>query len=202
LVDVGTSLAVLPEVRSLQTGRGFTGGVHLGTGEGDGRSGWGVALADALLYALAHPTGPDRRHVVIAFTDGHSSASVLDMDAIPAIASRSDAVLHAVLWATPQEGGNSGGINIVTRPPPSRAWQASYRALDEAVQRTGGTLQRAHNAPEALSEILTNFRSSYVLRYTPAQAPKPGWHEIRVKLTRPGSFNIRGRRGYEVGNPR
>ena len=64
------------------------------------------------------------------------------------------------------------------------------------MSRTGGTLQRVRNADEGLAEILTNFRSSYVLRYTPIEAPKPGWHEIKVKVTRPGSYNIRARRGY------
>ena len=198
-VDTGTSLAVLPEVRDLQTGRGFTGGLSLRRPEQtDLGGGWGIALADALLYALAHPTNLDRRHVIIAFTDGHNSASVLDMDTLPAIASRSDAVLHAVLWARPGDGGNSGGINFVGPPPSSRAWEASLRALEETVRRTGGTVQPARNASEALAEILTNFRSSYVLRYTPASTPKPGWHEIKVTVKRPGSFNIRARRGYEV----
>lgn len=162
--------------------------------------GLGVALADALFYALALPTPPDRRHVVIAFTDGHSSASVLEMDRLPALASRSDAVLHAVVWARPEDGGNSGGINISPPPGPNRSdWRASFQKLDETVVRTGGTLQRLRNANEALAQILTNFRSSYVLRYTPAEAPKPGWHEIKVKVTRPGSYTVRARRGYEVG---
>ena len=191
-VDRTASVAAAPGVMALQ---------WLGVGT-NSNHGFGVALADALFYALALPTGPDRRHVVIAFTDGHSTASVLDMDMLPRLASRSDAVLHAVLWAVPSEGGNSGGINISPPPAsPRRDWEASFRKLDETVQRTGGTLQRSANASEALTEILANFRNSYVLRYTPAETPKPGWHELKVTVKRPGAFSIRARRGYEVGNP-
>ena len=188
-VDPGTSVAAAPGIMALQ---GLAPRIT-------SNHGFGVALADALFYALALPTNPERRHVVIAFTDGHSTASVLDMEMLPRLAARSDAVLHAVLWAVPSDGGNSGGINI--HPPPTgprREWEASFRKLDETVEQTGGTLQRTRNASEALTEILANFRSSYVLRYTPASAPKPGWHEIKVTVKRPGSFNIRARRGYEV----
>jgi hypothetical protein len=188
-VDPGASVAAAPGVMDLQ---------WLGA-KGNSNHGFGVALADALFYALALPTPPDRRHVVIAFTDGHSTASVLDMAMLPSLASRSDAVLHAVLWAVPSDGGNSGGINISPPPrSPQPDWEASFRKLDETVQRTGGTLQRTRNASEALTEILASFRSSYVLRYTPAEAPRPGWHEVKVTVKRPGSFNVRARRGYEV----
>jgi hypothetical protein len=207
LLDANASLAIVPEVRDLQTGVGFAGGFRSGGTDGTRglqTYGFGVPLADALFYALAWPSGADRRHVIAAFTDGHNTiASVLDMEMLPRIAARSDAVLHAVLWAAPGEGGSSGGLwRSGPVPRIDRAWEASFRALDETVQRTGGTLQRTHNAVEALTEIITNFRSSYVLRYTPPEAPKPGWHEIRVKMTRPGSFNIRARRGYEVGSSR
>ena len=203
LLDVTASLAIVREVRDLQTGVGFAGGFRIGGTvgtRGPRTFGFGVPLADALFYALAWPSAADRRHVIVAFTDGHNTiASVLDMEVMPRIAARSDAVLHAVLWAAPGEGGSSGGLWRSGTPPRiDRAWEASFRALDETVQMSGGTLQRAHNAEDALTEILTNFRSSYVLRYTSAEAPTPGWHEIKVRVTRPGSFNIRARRGYEV----
>ena len=69
------------------------------------------------------------------------------------------------------------------------------------MQRTGGTLQRTRNADEALAEIIADFRSSYVLRYTPRQVPAPGWHEIKVSVKRPGGFSVRARKGYEAGRP-
>ena len=211
LVGQGHNLAADPVVNELRSGVGIPGrSVVIKQGDSafevplyQERRGWGVALADALFYALAWPIAAERRHVVIAFTDGWDTASAMEMDTLPRIAGRSDAVLHAVLWATPPEGGSGGGLALSGPPSPSfqRTWEQSYRALDQTVQRTGGTLQRTQNATQALAEIISDFRTSYVLRYTPRTVPAPGWHEIKVSVKRPGSFSIRARKGYEAGQP-
>jgi len=199
LVGQDHSLAADPEVRELQSGVGISGGFKVPLNQE--RSGWGVALSDALFYALARPIAADRRHLVIAFTDGWDTASALEMDTLPRIAGRSDAVLHAVLWATPQEGGSGGGLwQSGLSPSARRMWEQSYRSLDQSVQRTGGTLQRTQREADALAGIISEFRSSYVLRYTPREVPAPGWHEIKVSVKRPGS-SVRARKGYEAGPP-
>ena len=200
LVGPDYNLIADPAVKALQGGVGISGGFKVGPDPQRNGNG-GVALTDALFYSLAWPVDADPRHVVIAFTDGWDTASTLEMDELPGIAGRSDAVLHAVLWATPQEGGTGGGIWTSAQTPSTRRrWERSYRSLDQSVQRTGGTLQRTQNAARALAEVLADFRSSYVLRYTPRQVPTPGWHEIKVSLKRPGSFSIRARKGYEAGS--
>jgi VWFA-related protein len=202
LVDADYTLAADPAVKAIQSGVGIPGGFKVGLDPERSGSGSGVSLVDGLFYALAWPVSADRRHVVISFTDGHDTASALEVDTLSRIAGRSDAVLHAVLWATPQEGGTSGGVWMSGQTPSSRRmWEQSYRALDHSVQRTGGTLQRTRNADEALAEILSDFRSSYVLRYTPRQLPAPGWHEIKVGVKRPGGLSVRARKGYEAGPP-
>jgi hypothetical protein len=195
---VGTDYSVLTDA----TPEGWTGGFAFGNGfkmflSPGTKHGWGLALFDGLFYALAWPVDADRRHLVVAFTDGWDTGSTLEMETLPRLAAHSDAVLHAVFWATPADGPGSGGA--MSTPNPSREWQASYHAVDEAVQRTGGTLQRTSRASEALAAIIANFRSSYVLRYTPRGVPPAGWHELRVKVTRPGSFSVRARKGYEGG---
>jgi hypothetical protein len=58
-------------------------------------------------------------------------------------------------------------------------------------------LHRTNKAAEALAEIIADFRSSYILRYSPRGVETAGWHELGVKVTRPGSFKIRARKGYE-----
>lgn len=190
------SLLADPVVRTWS--RGDTrGGFGLTSG---GFSGWGVALADGVFYALAWPVEPTRRHLVVALTDGWDTASAIEMDMLPKFAARSDAVLHFVFWRSPgEDSGNAGGRNIVTssREPLTRRWQTSFNTMDAVVRQTGGTLQRAANAAEALRDIVADFRSSYVLRYTPAGVRPGGWHELKVKLTRPGSFTLRARKGYE-----
>ena len=198
LVTADYSLAADPVVRSWARGRAVGRGFSM---EG-GKSGWGVALADGLFYALTWPVEPERRHLIVAFTDGWDTASAIELPTLPKLAARSDAVLHAVFWRTPGEDDrNAGGRNIVTsnRTPLNHAWQASFNTMDAVVQTTGGRLHRARNASESLAEIVADFRSSYVLRYTARGVPLAGWHELKVKVTRPGSYSVRSRKGYEAG---
>jgi hypothetical protein len=161
---------------------------------------WGVALADGLFYALAWPVSPDRRHVVVAFSDGWDTASALEMETLPKLAAHSDAVLHFAFWRSPgEDSGPGGGINYLgdLHPVLVSRWRTSFEIMDDVVGRTGGRLHRTSNADETLTEIIADFRSSYLLRYTPRGVPLAGWHELKVKVTKPGSFTIRARKGYE-----
>jgi hypothetical protein len=118
------------------------------------------------------------------------------------LASHSDAVLHAVFWAAPGEDtGSGGGLNLIggIRRTETARWQESYDILGDVVRRSGGTLQRSAKAADALADIIADFRSSYILRYSPRGVAASGWHELGVRVSRPGSFKIRARKGYEGG---
>ena len=53
---------------------------------------------------------------------------------------------------------------------------------------------------DAFIRALEEFRSGYVLRYSPTPAPDMGWHQIRVSVTRPGNkYVVRTRSGYRAG---
>jgi hypothetical protein len=140
-----------------------------------------VSIVDALFYGLAWPVEADRRHLVVAFTDGVDLWSTLDLDMLPRLAAHSDAVLHVVHWGGP-------------------GWDANWEMLTDLAQRTGGAVHRMSDARRDLAAIVEDFRTSYVLRYRPRGVPAPGWHEIRVRVTRPGRYDIRARKGYEVRN--
>ena len=45
------------------------------------------------------------------------------------------------------------------------------------------------------------FRTGYVLAYTPKGVKREGWHEIRVEVKKPvpGKLEIRARKGYAGG---
>jgi hypothetical protein len=173
----------------------------------------GTSLNDALVFALMRPVDPDRGHLVVAFTGGLESWSTLGADLIPAIARRADAVLHAVVPGPPLPAlsvqGYDGLVSDVGHsigwccrgPSPRLAaeWRATYDAIDEAVRATGGSLHHISTGAETFQRILDEFRSSYVLRYTPRGVDRAGWHEVHVKVTRPGSFTVRSRKGYEGG---
>jgi VWFA-related protein len=175
--------------------------------------GIGSSLNDALVYALMRPVDPDRGHLVVAYTGGLESWSTLDAKWIPDIARRADAVLHAVVPGPPPTDRGRGqdsmrsesgtrGIGWVGPGVPSRVlaqWRATYGALDDAVRATGGSLHHVSTGADAFQRILDDFRSSYVLRYTPRGVDRGGWHEIGVKVTRSGSFTVRARKGYEGG---
>jgi hypothetical protein len=40
------------------------------------------------------------------------------------------------------------------------------------------------------------MRTGYLLRYVPRGVPAGGWHEVSVKVDRPGRFDVDHRRGY------
>lgn len=204
VVGADYSIATDPAARRLGHGIATATGVAFSSGEKDSRSGHGIALADGLFYALAWPVDAARRHLVVVFTDGWDTTSTIEMDRLPSLAGRSDAVLHAVLWVAPGEDTrNAGGVNWFGGPgmvaARTRRWQESFDILGSVVRRTGGTLQRSDKAPKAMAEIIADFRSSYVLRYSPRGVSPAGWHELGVKVTRPGSFKLRARKGYEGG---
>ena len=173
----------------------------------------GSSLNDALAFALMWPVDPDRRHLIIAYANGLESWSTLSAGMVPEIATRGDAVLHAVVPGPPPAALSGDGIDgfhsdvnrglrwCCTGVPPHLAaeWRATYDAIDDAVRRTGGSLHHISTGPEAFQRILDEFRSSYVLRYTPRGVEGAGWHEISVKVVRPGSFTVRARNGYERG---
>jgi hypothetical protein len=56
----------------------------------------------------------------------------------------------------------------------------------------------AGDAVGAFRRLFEDFRQSYVLRYTLAGVPSPGWHDITVRVVSKNSqrYTVRARRGY------
>jgi hypothetical protein len=162
----------------------------------------GVSVIDGLFYALAWPVEPDRRHLVIAFTDGWDRWSTLHAGRIPKLAERSDAVMHLALWASPY-GRADRAIFSLNNPGFAstsfqiREWEETFRPILTAAERTGGTSRPAGSGTQALEQILEDFRTSYVLRYSPRGVEAAGWHSLDVKIRKPGGYTIRARKGYE-----
>jgi len=145
-----------------------------------------TSMNDALFYALAWPVDLERRHLVVAFTDGYDTSSMLDDERLMTIASRSDAVLHTVLTGEQPQVAKT-------------IFDAGRKTLIEAAARTGGATHDLGDAVKSFKEVFDQFRTSYVLRYTLRGVKAEGWHDVTVKLTRPGAFTIRSRRGYFAG---
>jgi hypothetical protein len=73
--------------------------------------------------------------------------------------------------------------------------------LREAAEATGGrfrTETEQNPLTDAFKAALDEFRTGYVLWYTPAGVAPTGWHAIRVRA-RQARFTVRARNGYDAG---
>ena len=64
---------------------------------------------------------------------------------------------------------------------------------------TGGALtsiSRASNLASMFRRSLDDFRASYVLHFVPRGVDRRGTHTLTVRITRPGTFEVRARSGY------
>jgi VWFA-related protein len=152
------------------------------------RTGDLTSLLDAMLFALARAPRPDRRHLVLVLSDGYDNASLIGYRAIADLASRAESTLYVALVKV-------GGA------PANRPRELA--TLAEAAARTGGTFfpptDEARDIPAAFKQTLEAFRHGYVLYFTPANVPREGWHELTVRVTRPGTYDVRARQGYFGG---
>jgi VWFA-related protein len=169
------------------------------------------AVHEALATALMYQVEPDRRHLVVAFTDGLDNISALSVHTLQAIAKRTPAVLHLVIpsdnrgsWASVMELGRTDygdpfPVLLGTEGHPR------YRDMViDAAEITGGQehrvggLFRGESILGPLKQILSDYRRSYQLQYQPSGVARGGWHELKVEVTRRGRYNVRARRGYFV----
>lgn len=142
--------------------------------------GGGSAVFDALAVALASGGSPDRRQLIILFSDGLDTTSISSPEVLLAVARATTPTVSVVL-ATP------------ARVPSDRV----YTAL---AAETGGTvvsLLPGANLGNSLRSALGQFRASYVLTYVPTGVERAGTHTIDVRVNQPG-IDVRARRGYVV----
>ena len=150
---------------------------------------------DGLAASLLHRPGLDRRHLVVAMTDGLdyngavSSVRLLDMSA------RTEAVLFLVLL-------RSQGIRQQSyRPQPMMRGPdvLNFERLQASAERTGGGVQIPlldENIVNMFKKVFSDFRTSYVLRFAPSGPPVAGWHDLKVEVPSHPRATIRARRGY------
>jgi VWFA-related protein len=149
------------------------------------RQGETTALADAVVLALARARRPERRHLVFVFTDGYDTSSVLGYGALPDLASRTDSLVHIALV-------RPSGADSPTA--------AALAALSATASRTGGSLyppsENDAGLVAAFQRAIDDFRHSYVLYFSPSGVSGAGWHDIAVRVLKPGSYDVRARAGY------
>jgi VWFA-related protein len=161
-------------------------------------AGGGTALFDTLSVAMVGASDPDRRQLVVFFTDGIDSGSASSPAVLEVIAQRSRATLVFVVATGLGTIPSGSGVRIVSLG-------SLLRPIDPLLTRlatdTGGSvlsIQRDVDLGSTFRRVLEDFRSTYVLYYSPAGVAAPGFHTISVQVARPGT-TVLARRGYFGG---
>ncbi len=164
-------------------------------------AGGSTSLFDAIFTAFTlRDTAPGRRNLIVLFSDGADTSSWLPEHAVFDKARQTDAVVYSVTLGSRAPSGAlqfRSGIQLrdVQQPPLFE----SKPFLQELAETTGGSAFVARNADglrATFTRIVTEFRSRYLLTYTPEGVGGAGWHPIEVKLkARKG--RITARRGYD-----
>lgn len=148
------------------------------------------AIFDTLAVALTGAASAGRRHLIIVFTDGKDSASVTDPDVLFDVARRSTPTVAVVLASTtPDQPASPFG------PSPSVPIRDVY---DRLARETGGVVVYTRPDDElgaTFRRVLSEFRASYVLYFTPRGVEPTGIHSLEVRVKQPG-VDVRSRRGY------
>lgn len=168
-----------------------------------------TSLHDALYAGLALSTAKDSRPLVIVFSDGLDNASWLTTEAVERAARRSGAVVYGVAVAARMRMDPTR-IDPILLNPGQRNATIAFKGSPEYLPRqtafldtiasiTGGRVLRAdttENLPRTFDEVLREFRTRYVLSYSPRGVDAAGWHtiDVRVKNRR---AEVKARAGYQ-----
>lgn len=147
-----------------------------------------TALRDAVYAGLALSGREHARSLVLAFSDGLDNASWLSDAIVQHAAERSDAVVYGVAVAeTPA---------MTDRPARYARGQTDF--LQAIATVTGGRLLRADvgDVASAFGEVLDEFRTRYVITYSPARVAASGWHSIELAVKGRRTV-VTARRGYQ-----
>lgn len=167
------------------------------------RAGGSTSLYDAAFTALLlRDEVPGHRSMVVLFSDGADTASWLPARAVLDKAQRTDSVVYSVVMSA--RGGRDFEWKLQRRsgielsPPPVGSIARGTPFLEELADITGGDTfrtERTGDLRDAFTRIVTQFRSRYLLTYTPEGVASGGWHPIEVKL-KDKKGHVRARRGY------
>jgi VWFA-related protein len=170
-------------------------------------TGGGTALLDAVSVALVSQSMPDRRQLVMFFTDGRDSSSITTPEALLGVAQRTRATLAFVMPAVtprffaPAPAGGTG-VTIFRSTDNVRIAPRPLEGLFATLAReTGGSILPVSATADLSStfrRVLEDFRSAYVLYYVARGVDRAGYHAIEVKVKLQGA-TVLARRGYFGG---
>jgi VWFA-related protein len=177
-----------------------------------------TSLYDGLAATMMRATEPGRRQLIVAFTDGRDSTSVIDEGTAKAIAQMTDAVVDIVVPIAPpppdtqrrlsQRGGGTpdslagaGNVTVGGRGAAGVTTDSVPQFLTDLVTPTAGQvlpLAPDQSVSRIFKALLEDFRSTYVLQYVAQGVAGTGWHDVQVSVKKRGKYEIRARKGYRA----
>jgi VWFA-related protein len=158
-----------------------------------------TSLFDAATAAiLQRDPEPGRRNLLIVFTDGNDTSSWLPDSAAYDLAARTDIVVYGITTAPPIVSDTALQWRSGIRLAPKQPIVSSTDFLAKLAAQTGGEHLRSMSTDlrKTFARIVAEFRTRYVLWYSPENVSAPGWHPIHIRLkASPG--RVTARRGYE-----
>ena len=155
-------------------------------------AGGSSAVFDSLAVALAAPDAPGRRRLLVLLSDGQDSSSSTDPASVIDIARRSGSTVAIML-------GSAG------RDRPASLLRATRETVgafaDRLALETGGMVSAiapGESLASRFRRMLQDFRTSYVLYFTPRGVDRAGVHTLDVRVKREG-VAVRARRTYVAG---
>ena len=153
-------------------------------------AGGSTGLRDAAYAAFALRGADNTRTLLLLFSDGLDTSSILSAPRVMAIARRSDATVYAIgVRETPR---------VTLRGPVASANVTDDRFLNALARETGGRLLHAEehrDIQRTFTRVLEEFNRRYVLGYAPRGVAKGGWHKLDVRLKKKRG-TVLARRGY------
>jgi VWFA-related protein len=163
-----------------------------------------TALYDATFAALVMRERIQGRAVMLVFSDGDDTASWIDPRAVIAAAQRSDVVVYVVTLEQQAERVNLDAVIRNRREEESFLEEPSLygrQYLPLLARESGGSVlvaERSDQLRETFVRVVNEFKSRYILTYTPRGVDAGGWHAIDVGL-KGQAAEITARRGYLRG---
>jgi len=164
------------------------------------RGGGATALYDGTFAALALRGRAVGRTVMLVFSDGYDTASWLDpLDVLDA-ARRSDVVVYGVRLDHVNRDGwaDRRGRTLARRWFVDEPHLFGREYLPNLADETGGSVYVAEDLERlrvVFAEVVSEFRSRYLLTYVPTGVDVGGWHKLEVKVRGRGR-SVQVRRGY------
>jgi Ca-activated chloride channel family protein len=166
-------------------------------------AGGATALHDGIFAALGLRNEAAGRTLLVVFSDGEDTSSWLDAPAVLQAARETDVVVYGV---SPRPLYTERALELNEQRAALKRWFDSdpdlfpQLLLERVTEETGGEfffVDSTHDLPGTFARIVGDFKSRYLLSYTPTGVATKGWHPLTVKLKgRTGT--VRARPGYSA----